>query len=148
MSHGANAGTVGAIVSIFFFLFLTISAVAGIIYDYRKRRLQVEALRIAVEHGERLDPALMERLIAQHRERPSNDTRLIPHYMQIGGIITTAAGIGIALLSFFIGHVAPITLYPILGAGIVVVCVGLGLLVAARAMKRGGAFDDPADRAA
>lgn len=148
MTHSDVGGLVGAVVTIFFFLFLTASAVVGIIYDYRKRQLQVDALKVAVEHGERLDPALMERLIAQHKSEEPADKRLLPYYLQLGGIITTASGIGVALLSLFIGHVAPTALYPIFGAGVVVVCVGLGLLIAARTMKRSGAFDGPADRAA
>jgi hypothetical protein len=152
MHHGGDtAGPIGALVIVFFFLFILAVCIAGIVFDYRKRKLQVEALRIAAEHGERLDPALMERLVAQHPDHPRNDPRLAPHYVQIGGIITTAAGVGVGLFAFFIGKVAPIALYPILGAGVVVICVGLGLLVAAHAMKRSGAFTGaarPADRAA
>ncbi len=139
---------IGAIVMIFFFLFLTAAVVSGVAYDYRKRRLQVEALRVALEHGERLDPALMERLVAERGDQSRSDPRLIPHYVQVGGIITTSAGVGIGLLSFFIGRVAPIALYPILGAGVVVVCVGLGLLVASGTMRRSGAFTGATDRAA
>jgi hypothetical protein len=142
---------IGGLVMVFFFLFVTAAAVTGIFYDYRKRQLQVDALRIAVEHGERLDPAFMERLVAQHPHDPKSDPRLIPHYVQIGGIITTAAGVGIGLLAFFVGKVAPVALYPILGGGVVVICVGLGLLIAARTMKRSGEFSrstGPADRAA
>ena len=149
MNHAGNAGVIGALVTISFFTFILAVSIAGIIYDYRKRKLQVEALRVAAEHGERLDPALMERLIAQHPGSPRNDPRLVPYYVEIGGIITTAAGIGIGLLSFFVGKVAPVALYPILGGGVVVVCVGLGLIAAARTMKRSGAFSaGPADRAA
>jgi hypothetical protein len=139
---------IGAIVMICFFLFLTAAALSAIAYDYRKRRLQVEALRVALEHGERLDPALVERLVAESGDHSRSDPRLIPHYVQVGGIITTAAGVGIGLLSFFVGKVAPIALYPILGGGVVVVCVGLGLLVASGAMKRSGAFTGVTDRAA
>jgi hypothetical protein len=139
---------IGAVVMIFFFLFLTASAVSGIAYDYRKRRLQVEALRVALEHGERLDPALMERLVSEHGDHSRSDPRLIPHYVQLGGIITTATGVGIGLLAFFVGKVAPIALYPILGGGVVVVCVGLGLLVASGTMRRSGAFAGSTDRVA
>ena len=148
MDYAGSAGLVGAVVTISFFLFITAAAVMGIIYDFRKRQLQVDALKIAVEHGERLDPVLMERLIAQHKGHPGSDPRLLPHYVQLGGIITTATGIGIALFSFFLGQIAPKALYPVLGAGVIVICVGLGLIAGARVMKRSGAFAGTTDRAA
>jgi hypothetical protein len=54
--------------------------------------------------------------------------------IKLGGIITVAAGVGICLLSFFVSRVAPISFYPILGGGVVVICVGVGLLIGAKAL--------------
>jgi O-antigen/teichoic acid export membrane protein len=118
-------------VAIAFWIFVTVAAVAGIVADYKKRRVAFEPLRAAIERGQPLDPALVERLLA-----PERDTGINPVHLQVGGIITLSAGVGIGLLAFFIYPVAPISLYPVLGGGIVVVCVGLGLVLAARAVAR------------
>src|SRR5215813_578333 len=109
------------VLGVAFWAFLAISAVAGIVGDYKKRRLELEPLRAAIERGQQLDPALVERLLA--RGRPDKDAGLEPVYFRIGGIVTVAAGIGVALLSFFISPLVPAAFYPILGIGVVAVCV-------------------------
>src|SRR5262249_15019084 len=113
---------------------LAISAVAGIVGGYKKRRLEIEPLRAAIERGQQLDPALVERLMM--RERHGKGAELEPVQFRIGGIVTVAAGIGVALLSFFISRVAPSAFYPILGVGVVAICVGAGLLVCAGVVER------------
>ena len=116
------------------FVFLAVAAVAGIVADYKKRQLALAPLRAAIERGQQLDPAVVERLMAPE----SHDGRLNALYLKVGGIVTVAAGIGVALLSFFLAQVVPVALYPVLGGGIVAVCMGLGLMVAARVIERHG----------
>ncbi|HEX4649660.1 MAG TPA: hypothetical protein VH111_12585 [Steroidobacteraceae bacterium] len=119
-------------VAIAFFMFLAVAAVAGIVADYKKRQLALEPLRAAIERGLQLDPQLVEGLMTpEARDEPLN-----PVYLKVGGIVTIATGIGVALLSFFVAQVAPEALYPLLGAGVVAVCVGAGLMIAARAVAR------------
>ena len=115
-----------------FWLFMTVAAVAGIVAEYKKRKLELEPLRAAIERGQQLDPAIIERLMArEQREQDPN-----PMYLQVGGIIAIAAGIGIAALAAFVSQVLPGSLFPILGAGVLVICVGVGLVFAARAIDR------------
>jgi hypothetical protein len=121
-------------VAIAFWVFLTVAAVAGIVADYKKRGLALAPLRAAIERGQQLDPAVVERLMAPE----SPDGRLNALYLKVGGIVTIAAGIGVALLSFFLAQVVPVALYPVLGGGIVAVCVGAGLVIAARVAERHG----------
>ena len=121
-------------VAIAFWVFLAVAAVAGIVADYKKRQLALAPLRAAIERGQQLDPAVVERLMAPE---PRGEG-LNALYLKVGGIVTIAAGIGVALLSFFLAQVAPVALYPVLGGGIVAVCVGLGLVVAARVAERHG----------
>ena len=112
-----------------FWIFIGAVAVAGVITDYKRRRGGIEVLRLAIEKGQQLDPLLVEKLTAQPRGEPVS-----PVDLKHGGIITLASGFGICLLSFFISRIAPIALYPILGAGVLVICVGIGLLIGAKAL--------------
>ena len=118
-------------VAIAIFVFITVSAVAGIVADYKKRRLAVEALRAAIERGQPLDTALVERLIAPEQRKES----LNPLWLKVGGIITIAASVGVAVFSVVLAQTAPQALYPLLGIGAAALCVGLGLLVAAGVVK-------------
>jgi hypothetical protein len=119
-------------VAIAFWLFLAIAAVAGIVADYKKRQVALEPLRAAIERGQQIDPALVERLMApETRERALN-----PLYLKVGGIVLVAAGIGVAILAFFLAQVVPPAFYPVLGGGSVAVCIGVGLMIAARAVEK------------
>jgi len=115
-------------VAIAFWIFVTVAAVAGIVSDYKKRQLALEPLRTAIERGQQLDPAVLERLMA-----PERDTGLNPLYLRVGGIITASAGVGVVILAFLLNQVEPVAFYPTLGGGIVTLCVGIGLVISARA---------------
>jgi hypothetical protein len=111
-----------------FWMFIGAICVAGIIADYQKRRMNVDLLRSLVEKGHALDPAVVTKLISPD----ALDKRLDPTDLKLGGIIVTAAGIGVFLMSFFIARLAPVALFPIMAGGIVTICVGIGLLLGAK----------------
>jgi hypothetical protein len=121
------------LVPIAFLLFLTVCAVAGIVADYKKRRVALEPLRAAIERGQQIDPAVIERLMT-----PDHDPGLNPVYLKIGGIIILSLGVGVALLAFFLTQVpeARDAFYPVLGAASVVICLGAGLMIAARVVEQ------------
>jgi hypothetical protein len=120
-------------VGIAMFAFLAIAAVAGIVADYKKRQIALEPLRAAIERGQPLDPALVERLMAPEREERE---KLSPLHLKVGGIIIIAAGIGVAILAYFLSLVEAAALYPVLGGGLVAVCFGAGLLIAGGVVER------------
>jgi hypothetical protein len=122
---------VGACAVVAFWSFLAVCAVAGMTYDYRKKQLAIESLRIAVEHGQKMDPAVIEALLSQQRQGELN-----PLALQVAGVITTAAGVGVFLLAFFLTGVAPKALYPTMGGGAVTLCTGIGILIAGRLVAR------------
>jgi hypothetical protein len=120
------------ITGVAFWTFLAVSAVAGIVGDYRKRRIELEPLREVLHRGQPLDPAVVDRLM--RRETPPK-TQLEPLYFRVAGILTGAAGAGLAILAFFVNAVAPIAFYPLLGVGSVSVVVGAGLLICANVIE-------------
>lgn len=132
-----------------FWMFLATVAVAGIIYDYRRRRLGMEALRVAVEHGQHLEPGTLERLLAQQRDRelPRQSEDLRP-YLHIGAVITIAAGIGVLIAGLWIGVDYPAFRFPILGLAAIAICVGIGLRISVRVLQRYPSPAAPPDRPA
>src|ERR1700722_141627 len=121
-----------AAVAIVFWIFIAVVSVAGMIQDYRKRQLALEPLRIAIEHGQQLSPEIIAKLLGREKRHKELD----PNLLKVGGIITCASGIGVALLSIFIALVFPPYHWIALGAGIVAVCVGVGLIIAAKSIRR------------
>jgi len=121
----------GYAVGVAFWIFLTAVSVVGIVADLKKRQLQLAPLRAALEHGQQLDPQTLERLLARESETPLN-----PVYLRIGGIVTMAAGIGIALVSVILTPLIPIVRYPGVALGVLAVCVGAGVLLSARVLER------------
>jgi len=120
-----------ALFGVAFWIFLAIATIAGVVADYKKRQLEIEPLRAAIERGAQLDPAVIEKLMMRERsDRPVN-----PMDLKVGGIITTASGIGVGIGSFFVGPWMPVAHYPLLALGIVALFVGAGLLIAAKAMQ-------------
>jgi Domain of unknown function (DUF6249) len=131
-----------------FWVFIAIVAVAGMAYDYRKKQLEMEALRSAIEHGQNLDPAIVQKLLGHYHQPPTDQPQDLRPYLHIGGIITISAGIGIALASLWVGLQFPVVKFPILGIGAIAVCIGIGLLLSARALKRYPPPERSPDRAA
>jgi len=121
-----------AAVGIAFWVFIAVVSVAGMIQDYRKRQLALEPLRIAIEHGQQLSPEIIAKLLGREERHEELD----PNLLKVGGIITCASGFGVALLSIFIAMVYPPYQWIALGVGILAVCVGVGLLIAAKSIRR------------
>ena len=120
------------IVSVAFWVFLGVVVVAGTLQDYRKRKLALEPLRAAIEHGQQLSPEVIDRLLG----RDGHPQQIDPKDLHIGGIITCASGVGVALLSGFVALVFPPFHWLVLGVGVLAICVGVGLLIAAKSLRR------------
>lgn len=120
------------LVAVTFWIFIGSVAIAGMVADYKRRRIGIEVLRLAIEKGQPLDPVLVDKLTSyEHKETPVE-----PVQIKLGGVITIAGGVGVCLLSFFVSRVFPIALYPTLGAGVLVICSGVGLLIGASTLAR------------
>jgi len=127
-------------VAIAFWAFVAIAAVTGIVADYKKRQAALAPLHAAIERGQPLDPALVERLMT-----PERDNGIEPIYLRIGGIITACLGVGVVILAFLLMQIAPVALYPVLGGGALLLSLGAGLMLSARAVEssRQAAGDKP-----
>ena len=118
-------------IGVAFWVFVGSVAVAGIVADYKRRRLNIDLLRYSIEKGQPIDPALIDKLIGEERL----ERGVKPDDLQMAGIITTASGVGLCILAVFIKQVADWALYPIMGSGLLVICVGIGLIIAAKALR-------------
>lgn len=128
MSHN------GVIVALAFWIFVGTAAVSAMRYDFKKRKLAMESVRAAIEHGQQLDASVVEKLLAQDRD--ADHPQALEPYLQIGGIVTMAAGVGVCIAGFFLGLQFPVAKLPMMAAGTIAICVGAGLLIAARVLER------------
>lgn len=127
MEHGGITA-----VAIVFWIFVGVVSVGGMILDYRKRKLALESIQLVIERGQQLSPEVVDQLLAR------NDEKIDPDDLQVGGIITCASGVGVALLSGFAALLFPLQHWVLIGVGVGIlgICVGVGLLVAARSLRR------------
>jgi len=126
-----------------FWLFLGACAIAGIVADYKRRRLGIEVVRSAIEKGQQLDPGLIEKLTSSPHDQPQ---KIDPLHLKLGGIITIAAGIGLCPLSVWLGAIYPSAVNPALGVAVLAICVGIGLLLGARVVANAQARERTASK--
>lgn len=84
----------------------------------RERQL---TLRAAIERGQQLDPAMLEKLTALQTRSSS------PFGLLIAGVVVLSTGVGLALLGLFVGAHDADTYNGTIGAGLLVGMVGVGL---------------------
>jgi hypothetical protein len=144
MLHSGAA--VAAVIA--FWMFLGAVAISGMVYDYRRRQLAMETLRMAVEHGQHLEPGTLERLLARHHHDEPQQAEDLRPYLHIGAVLTIAAGIGVLIAGLFIGNEYPAFLYPIIGLGVIAICVGIGLRISVWVLRRYPSLAAPPDRPA
>jgi len=118
---GAGLGALG------FWGFVAIVVVATIWDGVRKREVHHETLRRMIESGQTIDHALFDKLLSSDRSGSKNLARDLNY----SGLIVLFIAPGLAILGAFVG-----VFLPLLGVAALVACVGGGLLVAARAIRR------------
>ena len=116
-----------------FWLFLAVVVGGGMWFDARKKESDQETLRRLVESGQRIDPALVDKMLrTTGNERTDRD-------LKIGGIITLFASFGLVILGWFLGNLNSQIFGVMLGVGGLVAMIGIGLLLAgayfARALR-------------
>jgi hypothetical protein len=95
-------------------------------------RERQQTIRAAIERGQQLDPALLEKIMASNVSRSDRS----PEHLVTGGIVTAAVGLGLGLLGVFLGHSDEDALWPVVGAGGLVLLIGLGTVMAGVIKRR------------
>jgi hypothetical protein len=119
---GAGLGAIGL------WIFVSACVVGGIWAGIRKREGDHETLRRMVESGQPIDQALVNKLLG-------GDKRLDID-LRVSGLIVLFVAPGLALMGWFLSMLEQAALFPLLGASLLVGCVGIGLLVAAKSAER------------
>lgn len=114
-----------------FWLFLAAVVVAGIWFDARKRESDQETLRRIVESGQRLDQAAIDKIL-----RAGSGSNRVDRDLKVGGLITLAVAPGLFILGYFLSKLEEQLMDVMLGVGLLVACVGIGLLAAGKMSER------------
>ena len=111
------------LIGVAFWIFLAVVVVAGIWYAFARNRETQKTIRLAIEKGMQLDPALIDKLVTRKSGKPED------YY--IGGFTTIAVGIGLLILGYFVGRIEPAAFFPLVGVGMLVGLIGISLIACA-----------------
>jgi hypothetical protein len=127
------------LVGVAFWIFVGVVAVAGILADYKRRRVNLDVIRMAIDKGQQLDPVLIEKLTSNEKR----EERMDPIQMKFAAIITIASGIGICLLGWLLLGVSALAFYPTFGVGLLTICVGIGLRIGSKMLAEARQREQP-----
>ncbi len=131
--EGLGAG----LAALAFWGFVAALIVASFWYAARERATQHETLRRIIESGKPVDQALMDKVLG-HPRRQDRDLR-------IAGIIVLSTATGVAILGMFLDKVfASWVMVVLLGVASLLICIGIGLMVASAYVRRERAEEDSA----
>jgi Domain of unknown function (DUF6249) len=104
--------------------------IGSMVVATRTRRAALELIRGELAQGRSLDPQLVEQLVGPRypRQRPPGQLGPMP------GIMTIALGVGVSLM-YAVLHWGLPDQYKGLGSGLILICLGIGLLVSSRYYK-------------
>ena len=111
-----------------FWMFVAAAAVGGIWDGVRKRDAEHETLRRLIESGKEPDQELIDKLLG-NTKKPARD-------LTVAGLIVIFVAPGLALMGWVLSLQGKEALMPLLGVAGLVAFVGIGLLTAARFLKR------------
>ena len=118
-----------------FWMFVAAAAVGGIWDGVRKRDAEHETLRRLIESGKEPDQELIDKLLG-NTKKPARD-------LTVAGLIVIFVAPGLALMGWVLSLQGKEALMPLLGVAGLVAFVGIGLLTAARFLKRADQQDAP-----
>ncbi len=123
-------GPMDSVVGVAFWVFVAIAAIGSFWREFAIKREREKTIRALIEKEPQIDPATL-RAMLRHQ------SRLTPEGLLIGGAVTLAGGIGLALMGGFVSlGEAPRALYPLLGVGCLAALIGVALLVVGQLLRK------------
>jgi hypothetical protein len=123
-----NAG-----VAVAFWLCVAAVIVAAIVASFLKRRAGLATIRLAIERGQQLDEHTVRALLLGQVGSKKSEPQKLRQGLMIHGSVHGALGVGFVLFGLVVfGHPHPI----FIGIGILLLCLGTGLLLASRMIGR------------
>ena len=116
------------LIGVAFWIFLAVVVLAAIWFAFARNRETQKTIRLAIEKGMQLDPALIDKLVTRKSGKPED------YY--VGGFVCIAVGIGLPILGYFVGQIEPEAFFPIVGAGILVGLIGISLVICGMLVSR------------
>lgn len=133
-------GSASAAVGVAFWAFVAIAVLAGVWLAYARNRETQKTIRLAIEKGMQLDPAVIDTLVVRKPAKPED--------YWIGGVICIALGVGLPIMGYFVGRIEPEGFYPIAGAGVLVGLTGISLVICGLMVSRREKARTPENRPA
>jgi len=133
-----NLGLGGGLAALAFWGFVAAVSVAGIWDGVRKREAQHETLRRLAESGQPIDKAVMDKLLMLN----SGSSKRYDIDFKVTALWILPVSVGLAIMGLILGVAIPQAKMPILGAAALLLCLGLGFLLASRIAARWYREDD------
>jgi len=133
-------GSMTGLAALGFWMFVAAVVVSGIWSDIRKRESQQETLRRIVESGQKIDAALIDKMVGSVKGISTADRDL-----KVSGIITMSVSPGLFLLGYFITGLDLERLRVFIGLSLLVGIVGLGLFASGMMVARWRKQDENQD---
>jgi len=115
-------------VGVAFWAWLAAVVIAEEMGNTKRRRVDLDLIRFAIEKGQPLSPDIVQLVFAKPAMSP------IP--LLISGIVAIAAGIGLIVFALFLAQNSPRSGRIVAGAGSIAICVGAGLAICYRLVRR------------
>jgi hypothetical protein len=116
-----------ALIAVAFWIFVALITIVPIVLHHRRRMETEKTIRMAIEKGANLDPAVLDRLLGA--STAADEQKDTPEQSRRAGVIVGAVGVGIVLFSLVMG------VNRLMGPAMIVMSVGVGLFYSARFMK-------------
>ena len=134
-SSGAGMAAMG------FWLFIAIVVAAGVWDSIRKREAQHETLRRIIESGQKIDDEMTNKLLSL-----TGGNENLQRDLNVGGVIMLFIAPGMLLMGWIMSIFLEEELFGVmLAVSALILCIGLGLMVAAYTVKRWYAKDKHLD---
>lgn len=109
------------------------AVVLGTIWDNaRKRESQHETVRRLVESGKEMDDETIDKLVSLN----STGSSRLDRDFYVTALWILPCSVGLVVFGLILGSKVPDALYPIVGAGALTACLGIGFLIAAKIVSR------------